>query len=240
MAGIFLENNYKIQTISLVRKRFKHIWFITIRVQCSRFPCYKIEYIVLELPVLLTTDMAARCHVDQKSSSMNLFFGLLNRVHWTRFVSAENEFKELGFWALKPSSKNSVSGHRNQVLWTRFLGKETEFKELGLLKTLVTHPCTFKKTYTDHFPLTLGLSLTLWLSSVSVSLSLSLSLSDSPPSPSSSSLPSLHRRCRLSHSFAIGVTSQSCERPRPLCRRRRLSHSLAVSLTHSTPSLLFS
>ena len=27
--GIFLENNNKIQTISLVRKRFKLIWFLT-------------------------------------------------------------------------------------------------------------------------------------------------------------------------------------------------------------------
>ena len=28
--GDFLENNYKTQTISLVRKRFKLIWFLTI------------------------------------------------------------------------------------------------------------------------------------------------------------------------------------------------------------------
>ena len=35
--GIFLENNYKIQTISLVRKRFKHIWFLIIRVLYTRF-----------------------------------------------------------------------------------------------------------------------------------------------------------------------------------------------------------
>ena len=49
---VFLENNYKIQTISLVRKRFKLIWFLTIRVQRTRFLGYKIEYIVLEFPVL--------------------------------------------------------------------------------------------------------------------------------------------------------------------------------------------
>ena len=30
-------NNYKIQTILLVRQRFKHIWFLTIQVQCTRF-----------------------------------------------------------------------------------------------------------------------------------------------------------------------------------------------------------
>ena len=56
--GIFLENNYKIQTISLVRKRFKHIWFLTIRDQRSRFLGYKIEYIVLEFLVLPTTEVA--------------------------------------------------------------------------------------------------------------------------------------------------------------------------------------
>ena len=77
---IFLENNYKIQTISLVRKHFKHISFITIRVQWSRFLCYKIKYIVLELPGLQATEVAARVHVDQKSSSMNSFSGLVNRV----------------------------------------------------------------------------------------------------------------------------------------------------------------
>ena len=37
----FLENNYKTQTISLVRKRFKLIWFLTIRVQKTQFlGCY--------------------------------------------------------------------------------------------------------------------------------------------------------------------------------------------------------
>ena len=40
---IFLENNNKIQTISLVRKRFKLIWFLTTRVQRGRFLGYKIE-----------------------------------------------------------------------------------------------------------------------------------------------------------------------------------------------------
>ena len=34
----FSENNYKTQTISLVRKRLKLIWNITTRVQRGRFP----------------------------------------------------------------------------------------------------------------------------------------------------------------------------------------------------------
>ena len=55
---IFLENNHKIQTISLVRKRFKLIWFLTFRVQRSRFLGYKIEYIVLEFPVLPAAEVA--------------------------------------------------------------------------------------------------------------------------------------------------------------------------------------
>ena len=49
---IFLENNYKIETISLVRKRFNLIWFLTIRVQRGRFLGYKIEYILLKFPIL--------------------------------------------------------------------------------------------------------------------------------------------------------------------------------------------
>ena len=58
LKGIILENNYKIQTISLVRKCFKLIWFLTIRVQRTRFLGYKIEYIVLEFPILLAAEVA--------------------------------------------------------------------------------------------------------------------------------------------------------------------------------------
>ena len=90
--GIFLENNYKIQTISLVRKRFKHISFITIRVQWSRFLCYKIEYIVLELLGLPATEVGSACP-----------------------RRPEIEFNELGFWACKPSSLNLVSRLTNRV-----------------------------------------------------------------------------------------------------------------------------
>ena len=109
MAGIFLENNYKIQIISLVRKRFKHIWFLTIRVQRSQFLYYKIEYIVLDLPILPVAEVACAC---------------LRRP--------EIEFNELGFWACKPSSLNSVYKPRNRVHWSRFQGLQTESKELGL------------------------------------------------------------------------------------------------------------
>ena len=57
---IFLENNYKIQTISLVRKRFKLIWFLTIRVQRGRFLGYKIEYILLKFPILPAVEVSPR------------------------------------------------------------------------------------------------------------------------------------------------------------------------------------
>ena len=49
---IFLENNNKFQTISLVRKRFKLFWFLTTRVQRKRFLGYKIEYFLLDFPIL--------------------------------------------------------------------------------------------------------------------------------------------------------------------------------------------
>ena len=35
------KNNYKTQTILLVRQRFKHIWFLIIRVQMTQFLGYK-------------------------------------------------------------------------------------------------------------------------------------------------------------------------------------------------------
>ena len=169
---IFLENNYKIQTISLVRKRFKHISFITIRVQWSRFLCYKIECIVLELPGLPATEVAVRVHVDQKLSKMNSVFGLINWVHWTRFVSVETEFVGLSFKAYKPSPKNSVYMPRNRVLWTRFASLETESKGLGFIYSTCRSSTHSKNKHivskihsSLSFPLTLGLSLTLWLSS---------------------------------------------------------------------------
>ena len=40
----FLENNYKTQTISLVRKGLKLIWFLAIQVQRGRFLCFLFYY----------------------------------------------------------------------------------------------------------------------------------------------------------------------------------------------------
>ena len=60
ISRIFLENNYKIQTILLVRKRFKLMWFLTIRVQIARFLGYKIEYILLEFSVLPAAEVGPR------------------------------------------------------------------------------------------------------------------------------------------------------------------------------------
>ena len=73
----FLENNYKTQTISLVRKRFKLIWYLAIRVQKTRF----LGLLFIILPPVEANRMAR------------------NRVHWTRFLSLENEFMGLGFKA---------------------------------------------------------------------------------------------------------------------------------------------
>ena len=170
--GIFLENNYKIQTIWLVRKRFKHIWFLTIRVQRSRFLCYKIEYIVLELPVLPEAKVGSGCPRRPeiefnelgfwacKPSSLNSVCKPRIRVHWTRFQGLQTESKELGLYAQKPSSLNSVCKPRNRVQRTRFhlsppVGHQT------LKKFLNKKHRVSKYTVSLSFPLTLGLSLTL-------------------------------------------------------------------------------
>ena len=121
--GIFLENNYKIQTISLVRKRFKHISFITIRVQWSRFLCYKIEYIVLELLGLPATEVGSACPRRPKI-----------------------KVNELSFWACKPSSLNLFRKCRNRVRWTRFQGLQTESKELSLYAQKPSPPVTHQPT----------------------------------------------------------------------------------------------
>ena len=56
------KNNYKTQTILLVRQRFKYIWFLTIRVQRTRFPGYK-------------SSILPAAEVDKVSKSVR------NRVH---------------------------------------------------------------------------------------------------------------------------------------------------------------
>ena len=149
-------------------------------------------------------------HVDQKSSSMNSVFGLVNRVHWTRFVSLETEFVGLGFKAYKLSPKNSIYMPRNQVHWTRFASPETLWTRFHLSPPITHQPLkkflnekhrVSKYTVSLSFPLTLSLSLTLWLSSQSQSLSLTLTL-------------------LLRH-----------------CRRRRRSVSASLSLSPSTKLL---
>ena len=75
---IFLENNNKIQTISLVRKRFKLIWFLTTRVQRGRFLGYKIEYVLLDFPILPVPEVGPIC---RKLSSCHSFCKTRKRVH---------------------------------------------------------------------------------------------------------------------------------------------------------------
>ena len=72
----FLENNYKTQTISLVRKRFKLIWHLAIRVQRTRF----LGLLFIILPA------AEVVHVGEKSSSLDSVSKPRNRVHWTQFL----------------------------------------------------------------------------------------------------------------------------------------------------------
>ena len=85
--GDFLENNYKTQTISLVRKRFKLFWFLTIRVQRTRF---------------------VGSQTGQKSSPLDSVSKHRNRVQWTRFLSKKIESTELGFRSCKPSPMDSI------------------------------------------------------------------------------------------------------------------------------------
>ena len=86
----FLENNYKSQTISLVRKRFKLIWYLAIRVQRTRF--LGLLFIILPAAEMAKMSTYAR-----------------NRVQWTRFLSLETEFIGLNFYTFKSSPLNSVS-----------------------------------------------------------------------------------------------------------------------------------
>ena len=74
----FKKNNYKTQTILLVRQRFKHIWFLTIRVQMTQFLGYK-------------SSILPAAEVDKVSKSVR------NQVHWTRFLYIEIESFGLGF-----------------------------------------------------------------------------------------------------------------------------------------------
>ena len=69
-SGDFLENNYKTQTISLVRKRFKLIWFLAIRVQKTRFVAW---------------------YTGQKSSPLDSVSKQRNQIYWTRISFMQTE-----------------------------------------------------------------------------------------------------------------------------------------------------
>ena len=94
----FLENNNKTQTISLVRKCFKLLWFLTIRVKRGRFLGFLFYY-------LPAAEVGGSGHVGR------------NRVQSYRFLSLENEFKGLGFqpknrvhWTRFPGLKTESNG----------------------------------------------------------------------------------------------------------------------------------
>ena len=134
--------------------------------------CYKIEYIVLELPGLLAIELGSACpHKPEiefnelgfwacKPSSLNSVCKPRNRVHWTRFQGLQTESKELGLYAQKPSSLNSVCKPKNQVQRTRFHLSPPITHE-PLKKFLNKKHRVSKYTVSLSFPLTLGLSLTL-------------------------------------------------------------------------------
>ena len=99
--GDFFKNNYKTQTMSLVRKRFKLIQFLIIRVQRTRFlDCYY---------NILPTVEAAKFSTQAR-----------NRVHWTQFLSLETECIGLDFYTYKSSPLNSVLMYKKRVQRTRF------------------------------------------------------------------------------------------------------------------------
>ena len=134
--------------------------------------CYKIEYIVLELPVLPEAKVDSGCPRRPeiefnelgfwacKPSSLNSVCKPRNRVHWTRFQGLQTESKELDLYAQKLSSLNSVCKPRNRVQRTRF-HLSPPVSHQTLKKFLNKKHRVSKYTVSLSFPLTLGLSLTL-------------------------------------------------------------------------------
>ena len=88
-AGFFLENNYKTQTISLVRKRFKLFWFLAIRVKRAQFLVF---YFI----------------ICQQLSWWSGHVGR-NRVQWTRFLCLETESFGLVFCVRFLLERNSAA-----------------------------------------------------------------------------------------------------------------------------------
>ena len=108
----FSENNYKTQTISLVRKRLKLFWNITTRVQRGRFPGFFI--------LLLRNRVERTRLLSLENESKGLGFKAWkpsplpsvskpgNRVHYTRFLGLETESFELGFFVCKTSPMTPI------------------------------------------------------------------------------------------------------------------------------------
>ena len=86
--------------------------------------CYKIEYIVLELPVLPAAEVASGCHVGQKSSSLNsvckprirvlcTWFHLSppvrHQMHSKNFLRQNTQFQNTQSLTLIPSHSRSLS-----------------------------------------------------------------------------------------------------------------------------------
>ena len=150
-----------------------------------------------------------RGHVDQKSSSMNSVSGLVNRVHWTWFVSIETEFVGLSFKAYKLSSKDSVS-----------FSPPIAYQPTQKISYRVS------KIHSEHsHSLSLSVSFSLSNSLLSLSLSLTLTLllrlrrhchrhrsvfASLSVSPSTKLLSSLLKLLDEEEALVVGVTSQSC------------------------------
>ena len=148
-------------------------------------------------------------HVDQKSSSMNSVSGLVNRVHWTWFVSIETEFVGLSFKAYKLSSKDSVS-----------FSPPIAYQPTQKISYRVS------KIHSEHsHSLSLSVSFSLSNSLLSLSLSLTLTLllrlrrhchrrrfvfASLSVSPSTKLLSSLLKLLDEEEALVVGVTSQSC------------------------------
>ena len=73
--GFLLKNNYKTQSILLVKQRFKHIWFLIIRVLCTRF-CpvnlhLEIECLTLDFHTHLEIEFLTLDFLKAKSSPLD-------------------------------------------------------------------------------------------------------------------------------------------------------------------------
>ena len=89
IAWFFFKNNYKTQTISLVRQRLKLIWFLTIRVQRTRFssprsPGNRVHWTRF---LFMEIESNGLGFCTRKSSPLDSIFVHGNRAQGTRFSS---------------------------------------------------------------------------------------------------------------------------------------------------------